>query len=444
MLQPGERVVAAVSGGADSMALLHALFELRKEYDLSLLVAHVDHGLRPEGPAEMGFVRLAADHLGLPFVSRRVDAGEGKRERGLTLQESAREARYGFLTQVAGKRRASKVALGHTADDQAESVMMRILRGAGTRGLAGIPPVRGNFFIRPLIHARRAEVESFLRQIKVEYLSDPSNLSRKYLRNRIRLELLPVLEEYNPRIRESLAEMADLFRNEEEFWQNLVDEKFPEVLRSRGRKTLTLNIPALVSLPAPLRLRCFRTAVETLAGNLRRIGLAHIRAIDDLWQGAKPNKEIKIPQSIRVRKAYDAITFSICANETNSYEYSVSGPGQVDIPEIGRTMRFEVRRLNAREPLNTPPNVALADFRETAFPLMIRSIRPGDRFQPLGMRGEKKVKDLFIDSKIPAPRRREIPLVCKGERLLWVAGLRLDDRARIKPETRMALRMELV
>ncbi len=210
MLQPGERVVVAVSGGADSLALLHALSELQREYKLSFVVAHVDHGLRPEGPREMKFVRLAAKRLGLTFEGKKIDAAAGKRDRGLNLQESAREARYEFLTKLAAKRRAAKIALGHTADDQAESVVMRILRGAGTRGLAGIPPVRDGLLIRPLIRTWRSDIESFLAEREIPYVSDASNLSRKYLRNRIRLELIPILKEYNPRIRECLAEMADM------------------------------------------------------------------------------------------------------------------------------------------------------------------------------------------------------------------------------------------
>lgn len=437
-------MVAAVSGGADSMALLHALFDLRKEYRLSLLVAHVDHGLRPEGPREMDFVRRAAKNLGLAFAGRKLDAAAGRRERGLTLQESAREARYDFLTEIAGRRKASKIAFGHTADDQAESVVMRILRGAGTRGLAGIPPVRGNLFIRPLLQTWRTEVESFLMEKKVAWISDPSNLSPNYLRNRIRLELLPILRQYNPRIEESLVQMADLFRSEEEFWQTLVEEKYPEVLKGKCPKAVTLDLPALKSQPPPVRLRSIRMAVETLAGNLRGISLAHIRAIVDLCLSPEPNKQIRIPQGILVRRAYNALTFTRGEAEAVPFEYGVAGPGLLDIPEIGRALHFDVRKIKPPAAVRTPSSVALVDFEENGFPLTVRSIRPGDRFRPLGMEGEKKIKDLFVDSKIPAARRREIPLVFKDERLIWVAGVRLDHRARIRPETRIALRMELL
>lgn len=444
MLQPGERVVVGVSGGADSMALLHALWETRGDFHLSLVVAHLDHSFRPQGEREANFVRKAAGKLGIPFFHRKADVRAWQQEKGLSTQEAAREVRYAFLQETARANKASKIALGHTADDQAEAVVMRMLRGSGTRGLSGIPPVRGGIFIRPLIEVWRPQVESFLKEKRVAFLQDPSNQSDQYLRNRVRNELLPLLRGYNPRIRQTLVQMADLFRAEEAFWQEHVEEKFPQVVRNRKKDGLTLDIPSLAAQGLAVRLRCYRLAIEKVQGHLRRVGLPHILAIENLLAGQEPNKILKLPQGLSVTKAYHALNFSRSEEQTVPFEHPVPGPGYVEIQEIGRGMHFEFQTRNRKISLENSPNVALLNFDNLNFPLTIRSFRPGDRFQPLGMEGEKKVKDLFIDCKIPVFQRKQIPLLCQGDRLLWVAGIRIDHRVRLKPKTQKVLRVEVL
>ncbi len=426
------------------MTLLHALWEIRGDFHLSMVVAHLDHGLRPEGEKEANFVRKGAGKLGIPFFHRKGDVRAWQKEKGLTTQEAARELRYAFLREIAKTHKASKIALGHTADDQAESILMRILRGAGTRGLSGIPPVREGVFIRPLIEVWREEVESFLKEKKVAFLQDPSNQSDQYLRNRVRHELLPLLEGYNPRVRQNLVQMADLFRAEEEFWEDLLEEKFLTVIRNRRKDFVALDIPSLTTQPLPVRFRCFRTAIEKVQGHLRRVSLPHILAIENLLKSREPNKILKLPQGLCVTKAYQVLNFSRAKEEMIPFEHPVPGPGYMEIQEIGRAMRFDFLTRKRKVPLEDSPNIALLDFDDLNFPLTIRSFRPGDRFQPLGMEGEKKVKNMFIDCKIPSFQRKRIPLLCQGERLLWVAGVRIDHRARIKPETQRILRVEFL
>jgi len=444
MLQPGERVVVAVSGGADSIALLHALWEIRRDFGLHIIVAHLDHGLRPEAAKEKSFVRKAAAELGIPFISRKADVRQWQKEQRLTVQEAAREARYAFLQDAAKARQAMKIALGHTADDQAESIIMRLLRGSGTRGLSGIPPVRGGIFIRPLIEVWREEVESFLQDRKVAYLTDPSNQSLHFLRNRVRHELLPILQRYNPRFRQTLVQMAELFRAEENFWQKIIEERFPTLVRSRKKDCFTLDIPLLAAQPLPLRLRSLRYAIEKLLGNLRRVGLPHILLIESLLQNPEPNNSLPLPQGLCVAKAYQALILAKSREQILPFEHVVPGPGYVEIPEIGRAMRFEVETRNPGVRFENVSAVALLDYDTIRFPLTLRSARPGDRFQPLGLEGEKKVKDLFIDCKIPAVQRKRIPLLFKEDQLLWVVGVRIDHRVRLKPKTQTVLRVELI
>jgi len=426
------------------MALLRALWEIRGDLHFSMLVAHLDHGLRPEGEKEANFVRKEAGRLGIPFFHRKADVRAWKKDKGLATQEAARDLRYAFLREMAETHEASKIALGHTADDQAESFLMRVLRGSGTRGLSGIPPVREGIFIRPLIAVWREEVESFLQENKVPFLEDPSNQSDQYLRNRVRHELLPLLQSYNPRVRQILVQMADLFRAEEEFWQDLLAEKFPKVIRNRRKDFLTLDIPSLVAQPLPIRLRCFRLAIEKIQGHLRRVSLSHILAIENILKSREPNKILKLPQGLCITRAYQTLNFSRCEEKTLPFEHSVPGPGYTEIQEIGRAMRFGFLTRRSKAPLQDSPNVALLDFDDLDFPLTIRSFRPGDHFQPLGMQGGKKVKNMFIDCKIPSVQRKRIPLLYRGDRLLWVAGVRIDHRARLKPETQRVLRVEFL
>ena len=443
MLRPGETVVVAVSGGPDSMALLHVLWEMGEELDLSLVVAHLHHGLRPEAGKERLFVRNVAARLGIPFLWKKADVRGRRQSHHLSLQEAAREIRYEFLLATSRKCGATKIALGHTADDQAESLIMRFLRGAGTRGLGGIPPQRDGIFIRPLIQTWKAEILAYLHEKRIDFLSDPSNRSLQYLRNRIRHELLPILERYNPRIRQTLVQMAELSRAEEDYWETLVDQKFPLLLVGKsGKMRLALDIPALQALPLVLRFRMYRRGIEEITGNLRRLGFPHFQAIDALVGNPGPNKQIRLPRGICVSKSYRSLVLASTPSAPVSFAYSVSGPGILEIPEIGGTMRFGVIPRDDLDPRSGSPNSALLDFDRIDFPLIVRSFRPGDRLHPLGMEGEKKVKDLFMDCKIPAERRREIPLLFAQENLLWVVGVRIDHRARLRPKTRRALQVE--
>ena len=425
------------------MALLQALWEMRQEWRLALVVGYLDHGLRPEAAAEQSFVRQTAAALGLPFATAKADVLALRREKHLPLQEAAREARYGFFLKAACDCSADKIALGHTADDQAESVLMRLLRGSGTRGLAGIPPRRNDRIIRPLIEVWRREVESFLRERNIPFREDASNRSFHFLRNRVRHELIPGLETYNPRIRQILLNMAERFRLEEEYWQGLVREAFPSLLKNQRSGNVILDIALLAKLPVPIRLRIFRRAVETVLGHLRGFGFLHFQGIENLWQNPQPNKKIRLPHGVNISKTYGELSFSLGMEKPVPFEYAVSQPGILEIPEIGGEMRFSIRDRAGEEAVGKSPRTALLEADHIQFPLTVRSFRPGDRFQPLGMEGEKKIKDFFIDQKIPLLQRQKIPLLFLQSQLLWVAGLRLDHRFRLKPESRRVLQVEL-
>ncbi len=281
LLRPGDCVVVAVSGGPDSVVLLHVLLELRREYGLRLFLAHLDHGLREESRDEARFVKGIAKALKMACCSQRADIIGFCRRKKLSLEEGAREVRYAFLEEAARKARASRIALGHTMDDQAETVMMRLIRGAGPRGLAGIPPVRGKI-IRPLIGTRRNEIIRFLDQNRLPYLLDPSNRDPKFLRNRIRLLLIPLLErEFNPGIIRALARTGQLFTKEgvkeirgQHGWGGDLR------IRGVGKTTkLVLDLSKFLEYNKRLQREAVREAVKRIRGDLRGIGFIHTESI---------------------------------------------------------------------------------------------------------------------------------------------------------------------
>lgn len=443
MLQPGDGVVIGVSGGPDSMALLRVLWELRPELHLSLYVAHLNHGLRPEAEEEKKFVQKAAVALSLPFFYQKADVVTWQKEKNIPLQEAAREVRYAFLNEIARKQGANKIALGHTADDQVESILMRFLRGSGSRGLAGIPPVRDGIYIRPLIECWREQIEDFLQKKKTSFLTDPSNRYLYYLRNRIRHELIPLLKQYNPNLPHTLWQMAEIFRVEEEYWENLLRERFSSFVRQQKKGALILDIPLLQEQPLAMQWRVIRQAIQDCLGHLRRLGFIHILDITRLLQSPEPNKTLFLPHGLQAIKAYQTLTLALHPERLPSFTYQILGPGYMEIPEIGRAMNLEIISRPSLNKERASNNVAFLDFDHLDFPLLIRSCRPGDRIQPLGMEKEKKIKDLFIDLKIPLRQRRHIPLLFKDDQILWVAGIRLDHRARVKPETKRVLRVEI-
>ncbi len=240
--------------------------------------------------------------------------------------------------------------------------------------------------------------------------------------------------------------MAELFRAEESYWQALVEERFPGLVRNQKKHALTLDIPPLLKQPFPLRLRILRFATEKLLGNLRRMNLVHFLSMDQLLKRPEPNQRLCLPRGLTLVKAYQALTLAHSQEkkeEIAAFEHKVLGPGIIAIPEIGRSLRLELKEAGPLGGKAHAANVALLDGDAISFPLTLRSIQPGDRFQPLGMEGDKKVKDLLIDCKIPVPERKKIPLLLEGDRLLWVGGIRIDHRARLKPQTRRILFAEL-
>ena len=443
MTRPGDRIIVGVSGGPDSVCLLHLLHRLGKSLRIELVAAHFDHGLRPEqDPEETRFVEDLAASMDIPVETGR--AGMRIREKAGCLEEESRRARYRFLHGTAEKYRAQRIALGHHQNDQAETVLMRLLRGSGPAGLSGIPPLRDGTIIRPLLRVRREEILSYLEKTGLSFVTDPSNADPRFLRNRIRMELLPLLETYQPRVIERLARTAGIMREDEAFLVKTAQDWISRRAEIHDGADLRLPAAALAALPEALATRAVRCAVLKTAGTLRRVTRRHIDAVLRLAAGRKSQAATDLPNGIAVRRVYGTLVFSAGRPERPpAFHHDLEGPGTFYLEPPGcRVVLEEIPGpLSPKE--HAAPGRALLDRDRIGYPLVIRNFRAGDRFIPLGMKGRRKLKDFFIDLKLPSGARASVPILLHRNRILWVGGLRIDDRFKVTPDTRNVLRVTI-
>jgi tRNA(Ile)-lysidine synthase len=440
MLDRGDRIIVAVSGGPDSVCLLHILHALRADFSIDLVVAHYDHGLRPgEDEGETRFVRRLARSMNLPFES--AGWASSDRHKVSSLEERARDARYAFLEEIRVRRQAQKVALGHNLNDQAETVLMRLLRGSGSAGLAGIPPMRNGTLIRPLLNLKREDIISYLDLRQLSYVTDSSNLQAEFLRNEIRLDWMPRLLKLQPRLLEHLGHLADVLRGENRYMEHQGMEWVRRRAETLTEDEIVVPIRPFLELPAALRNRVIRTILGTVKKDLRRIDRSHIRAVYDLAAGEKPQGRLSLPRGLSVERTYDTLLVTrMPRGKASAFHYALEGPGETYIAEIGRSVTISQLRGRPDRMKNAAPGTAYLNGDRLHFPLILRNIKPGDRFIPLGMSGHMKVKDFFMNLKIPLKERASTPILFHGDKPVWICGLRIDDRFKVTEDTKRILK----
>jgi tRNA(Ile)-lysidine synthase len=458
MFRSGERVGVAVSGGADSVCLLYALVELAPRWNLRLSVLHLNHGLRgAESDADEAFVGGTAERLGLRFVARRWDGAPHPRAGSPTppnVEEAAREARLAFFKSAIADGEADKVALGHTRSDQAETVLFRLLRGAGSAGLAGIRPVTAEGIVRPLLGVERAGVEAFLRERGLPWRDDSTNASPVFARNRIRHELLPLLErEWNPAIRDTLANVAEWARAEEEYWageiQRLADAHLRPESGADPQVCADPSVPAdsvsaagsgirpaqgpggavlvraetLRCLPPAAARRLVRHAIERVRGNLRGIGFGHVEAVMEMALAGDGHGRFQAP-GLDVYRSFDWLRIGLPgANtlENRNYRFPAPVPGRVQLPSGGAIFLELIDTTETSGLFDCVYNgvVGGLDWELLPGPLEWRNWRPGDRYQPAGNSGAEKIKTLFQAARVPLWERRHWPVLTHGDVIVW-------------------------
>ena len=455
MLSFNDRVLIGVSGGPDSVTLLNVLLSFKKRYSLSFFIAHLNHMLRgKESDEDVNFVKNLAQKLDLPCEVKSCNLTKISRKEHLTLEEAARKYRYKFYLESAKKFRANKIALGHNADDQVETVLMRFLRGSGLEGLMGVPPVRGKI-IRPLIECSRAEVEEYCKENKIEYRVDSSNKEVVYFRNKIRLELLPLLSKgYNKNIKDTMLRLRSIISEVSEYLHQETELLFKEVARRESPETVIIDLKKFTSLPLALKRRIIRKSIEVVKGNLYSISFKHNNEILKLTKYQLGEKEIYLPDNLMVKKIYNKLIIykkEISKEQTEEmpthWEYDILIPGETEIRSLG--IKFEIKILDSADIKSSlylagkkskGEFLEFIDYNKVKLPLKLRNRRSGDRFYPLKMKGLKKVKDFFIDNKIPKSYRNLIPILVDSEdKIIWIMGMRLDDRIKINSDTKKVL-----
>ena len=453
LVPDGSCLLVAVSGGPDSTCLLHILVGLRQELGIRLHVAHLDHQLRgTESEADADYVAQLAHRLEVPATIDRRDAKAHQQKKRISLEEAAREVRYHFLADTASSIGASRVATGHTLDDQVETILMHLVRGTGTHGLQGLKPSsewrlneKRFTVVRPLLKVSRQETADYCQSYQLVPRLDTTNLSLSPLRNRIRHQLLPLLKSYNPRVAEALLRTSAITAEEIAFLDEEVGRLWAEIVQ-RQEGVLILDKDRFYSLHLALKQHLLRAAIEELLGSLKDIETRHIEEIIAALD--KPSgKQISLPGGLVFAIEYDryllgAEPVSLCPFPVLEGEFALKVPGETWLP--GWQVEATIVEPSLIKGIGLINNdfIAYFDLDKAGNKLKMRSRRPGDRFQPLGLAQPKKLNEFMIDAKIPRAWRVHIPVVCSPTHILWLVGWRIDDRVKVTESTKQVLRLQ--
>ncbi|HEY7318307.1 MAG TPA: tRNA lysidine(34) synthetase TilS [Candidatus Binatia bacterium] len=455
LLDSGDRVLVAVSGGPDSVALLHLLYELREELELHLEIGHLQHGIRgEEARGDARFVAELADKLGLPFHLEEVDLPRIKFAAGKgNVEALARAERYRFFVDVARQRKLNKIATAHTQDDQAETVLMWFLRGSGMKGLGGMLPrhelekadvgsAGGPVVIRPLLDVSRAEVEAYLKEKRLAFRLDRTNQDPTFLRNWIRLKLIPQLKEkMDQNLPARLAQQAELLREEEQF---LAEFAHAELYRIQTREGIDRR--ELLKYNKALQRRLLRLWIEAVRGHLRGLDFQHVEALCELVTDGPPQGSLSIPGGWQLVREYENLKLEKQSRgirpACSCYTYNLRIGEDLYVDEAGLMIR--AREIVA--PLPSLPDELTDAFFDIslASELTLRNFRPGDRLQPLGMAGHRKVKEIFIEKKVPLSVRASLPLLVLGDEVIWIPGYGRSEVGKVTPATKAILHLKAV
>ena len=453
MLAAGDRVLIGLSGGPDSVCLAVVLSMLKEDLSLSLSAVYVDHGLRPdEVGREADFCRRFCEEHEIAFMRKTAPVKDHAAEKGLNLQEAARELRYTALEEAAEQVNASRIAVGHNADDQAETVLMRLMRGSGRKGLAGIPPIRDRI-IRPLIDIKRCEIEEFLLRKKgssaipelltpdseLLFMVDSSNLKQDYFRNWIRSTFMGEMKKRNPSVVDDICRTAEILREEDDYLEIVVTKTLMRLISRKSDHSIELFLTPLGAIEKPVLRRVLRRAVSAVKG-LRGIAFVHIEDIMKLIKGGGSGDTLDLPGGIRVIKDYSLLKITTEAH-VRIGEYELRPDSGVEIKEANLIIKASLEEKGG-EPCNGKRSVLL-DAGAMEFPLRVRPRQEGDFFYPLGFGKRKKLQDFLVDEKVQRDKRDEVPIVVSGNDIIWVAGHRADDRYKVTDKTEKFLRLEL-
>ncbi len=456
-LAGGKLLVVAVSGGPDSLALLHALHRLEADLGLRLHGAHLDHRLRGRASEEDAlFVAGTFRGLGIPATVEAADVAAYRRQHRLSLEQAARQVRYAFLARVASEQGADAVALGHTADDQAETVLLHLVRGSGLAGLRGMAPLSRHVFdgrsvvlARPMLEVTRKETLAYCQALGLSPRQDESNLYADVARNRVRLQLVPLLQQFNPAIRDALLRLSRSVARDLVHLEAEVERVWPGVVARQG-DMLTLDRAAFSALDPAIQGHLLRRAVLEVKGDLEGMEQVHLEDMARLMAGPA-GTSLDLPGGLSFAVSYGRATLARpgeegCPLPPLEGQHRLQVPGETIIPG----WRVTVRQARRGEGAGVPSALACApdgtfarfDYEAMRGELWVRPRRPGDRFQPLGMAESKKLQDFMVDARVPRPWRDRVPLLVTPRGIAWVVGWRIAQWARVTEATSRELQVE--
>jgi tRNA(Ile)-lysidine synthase len=468
LLSGGETVIVGVSGGPDSLCLLHILCRLDREYGLTLHVAHLHHGLRgADAEADAGFVQALAADWGLACMVERVDVPALAREHSLSIEEAARRARYTFLSRVAESAGSELIAVGHNADDQAETVLMHWLRGSGLAGLRGMLPSTplGDYvllgspdpggpapspsLIRPLLEVSRAEIEAYNDFHSLTPRFDQSNLDTTYFRNWLRQRVFPLLTQHNPKVGEVIRRSARVIADDYALLRSVLEGTWPAVVVEESTERIVLDLEAWRRLPTSLKRSTLREAIQRLRCSLRNISFVHVENALRVARDGTTGQQATLPGGLALTVGYDRLTITDVGGPEPRPEWplllspdlslNVTVPGTTLLPESGWVLVAEVVAkddLAAGWESNSDPWRAFLDRQVLGSSPALRARQPGDRFQPLGMGGRSVgLADFLTNQKVPRHLRNLLPLLVGRSGIAWVCGQRVDERVKVTDGT---------
>lgn len=446
MFKLGDKVVVAVSGGPDSICLLHILYKLKEELGISLVVSHINHCLRgKEADKDEEYVRNFCENFGIECFVKREDVHKISKEKGISCEMAGREVRYDFFNEVMNKVDANKVAIAHNANDQAETILMRILRGTGLEGLVGIKAIRDNIYVRPIINSTRKEIEDYCSDNNLKPRIDKTNLEKIYARNKIRLELIPYIEKnFNSDIIEVLNRFSSIMKIDNEYINKVSSELYTKYCKKENNRVI-INREAFKEHEAVLT-RIIRSALKQVQGNLYNVDKNHIFDIIHIQKNST-GKTIMLPNGIRILNSYGNIQLYIVSIEekkdTLEKEYSLNINRKNILKDIDLEVSLKV--INNQEEIEFDQGTFIKyfDYDKINGNIKLRYKKNGDRFTPLGMKGSKKIKDFFINIKVPQNERGKIPFVVFGNEIAWIVGYRISDKFKVDKSTRNILKIKI-
>jgi len=463
MLQERDSVLVGVSGGADSVALVHVMKEIAPIFSIKLGIVHLNHSLRGnESDADARFVVSLSEKLNLPCYTAKEDVAAYKKKHGFSLEEAGRRVRYAFFENIAQREGFNKIALGHTSDDNAELILMYLIRGSGPLGISGIPPVRGVFktnlmIIRPFIKTTRFDIIKYISSKGLSHVVDESNMDMKYLRNKIRHDLIPELRQnYNPKTVETINRLASIMRSEDEWMENELAPILNKNTLFEENNRIVLSVSGINALHPAAKRRITRSAIKKVKGDSRRLSYSHIELITAQLASDSNSWSLDLPDRIRITRTGKELTVSKeeknlrnlsskrSVNDKAFFEYVINKPGLIVAEKEGFSIGFsEIANMNLSDIYHAGQGVAFFDMEKISFPVIIRNYLPGDRFTPLGMKGSQKIAKYLINNKVPRKNRIKAPVVISNGKIIWLAGFVIDDSVKVTSGTGKILKAEL-